>query len=66
MLCITKATIPNNILPFSFFGNSAGVKSRDFIAVVTIAPILAVVSVLSRGSVPMDGDVVVLALVIES
>ena len=66
LLFITTATIPNNILPFSFFGNGAGVKSRDFIAVVAIAPTLSVVSVPSRGFVPMDGDVVVLALVIES
>ena len=63
---ITTAPLPNNILPLSFWGKRVGVKSLDIIAVVDIASTLAVVSFLSRGSVQMDGDVVVLALVIGS
>ena len=63
---ITTSPLPNNILPFSFWGKRVGVKSLDIIAVVDIASTLAVVSFLSRGSVQMDGDVVVLALVIGS
>ena len=47
-------------------GKRVGVKSLDIIAVVDIASTLAVVLFLSRGSVQMDGDVVVLALVIGS
>ena len=51
---IATETTPNGILPFTLLGNRGGVMSRD---------IITVVSVLSRSSVPMDGDVFVLALV---